>query len=45
MKNFEEKMPRPVAVILSRWERLGECCWLQASIAIKTNLRGLGYGG
>ena len=29
----------------SPWERLGEGCWPQASIAIKANLRGLGYGG
>ncbi|MEI8294191.1 MAG: hypothetical protein WCG66_09410 [bacterium] len=34
-----------IAKLLSPWERLGEGCWPQASIAIKANLRGLGYGG
>ncbi len=33
------------AKLLSLWERQGEGCWPQASIAIKANLRGLGYGG
>jgi hypothetical protein len=32
-------------LLLSPWERLGEGCWPQASITIKANLRGLGYGG
>jgi hypothetical protein len=56
MKSSKEKMPRLVAELhaqfaerakqlLSPWERLGEGCWPQASIAIKANLRGLGYGG
>lgn len=38
---FAESAKQP----LSPWERLGEGCWAQASIAIKANLRGLGYGG
>ncbi len=33
------------AKLLSLWERLGEGCRPQASIAIKANLRGMGYGG
>ncbi len=56
MNHFEKKMPRLVAEghgqfaeeakpLLSHRERSGEGCWPQASIAIKANLRGLGYGG
>jgi hypothetical protein len=56
MKLVEEKMPHLVAKLdaqfaeeakplLSHWERSGEGCWPQASIAIIANLRGLGYGG
>ena len=37
--------PTQSAKLLSLWERPGEGCWPQASIAIKANLRGLGYGG
>ncbi|MFT5029628.1 MAG: hypothetical protein ACI9VS_002069 [Candidatus Binatia bacterium] len=29
--------------LLSPWERLGEGCWPQASIAINANMRGLGF--
>ncbi len=37
--------PAQFAPLFSLWERPGEGCWPQASIAIKANLRGLGYGG
>ena len=37
--------PTQSAKLFSLWERPGEGCWPQASIAIKANLRGLGYGG
>ena len=36
--------PTQSAELLSPWERLGEGCWPQASIAIRANLKGLGYG-
>jgi len=40
---FVERSAR-FASLLSPWERLGEGCWPQASIAIRANLKGLGYG-
>lgn len=52
MKHHNEKMPclvaerhAPFSSLLSRWERPGEGSWRSAKIAIKANLRGLGYGG
>jgi hypothetical protein len=54
VSSFEAKMPRLVAelhaqfvCLLSLWERPGEgaCLSAKPELAIKANLRGLGYGG